>query len=140
MTKKIHSCRELFCATKEKNKKYLSKIRKEGGINLYMRALLAQVLWFALFYNLGIMLVPVKDAITSNAIVLATMSLIGALKAFIGDKIPSVVDDFIKGKFFYEFSLDFLNKWIIGLAFIVFIQVMGQVFYFDNYKIYGKKK
>lgn len=139
MKKRIHNCKDLFSSICQKNNKYIDGVRKNGGINFHLRALVAQILWFSFFYNLGLMLIPVKDFFMSNIIIFAVFTFGLSLRNFIGDKIPCWIDDCIKGKFFYEFSVEFLNKWIFSLI----ILMVGQMFLnnsLNNYKLYGREK
>lgn len=139
MKKKIHNCKDLFFSVCQKNNKYIDGVRKNGGISFHLRALMAQVLWFLFFYNLGLMLIPVKDWLISSTIVIAILAFCRSLRIFIDDKFPSWIDDFIKGKFFYDFGISFLNKWIL----ILFFLVVGQMYFNNNQyneKLYGRGK
>ncbi len=137
--KRIDNCKDLFCDIRQSNRDYFEKIRKNGGINLYLRALVAQVLWFALFYNIGMMLIPVKDFFLSNTIFLAIITFSLLLRGVIGDKIPHWFNGYVRGDFFHKLSINFLNKWIFALILLT----VGQTFLsnsLDNYKLYGRKK
>jgi len=137
--KRINNCKDLFCDIRQKNEDYFDGIRKNGGMNLHCRALAAQLLWFAFFYNFGMMLIPAKDFFLSNVIILAIVTFGVLLKGVAGDKLPCWIDDYIKGKFFYKCSIDFLNKWIFALILLA----VGQLFVNHNlssYKLYGRKK
>lgn len=139
MGNKIKSFKDLFGNIKQSNKNFFDNIKENGGVNLYFRALTAQILWLTLFYNIGILLIPVKQFLVSNAILVIVVILFALLKGVIIDKIPDWIDYYTKGNFFYKFDLYFLNKWILVLVLLV----IGLVFlniYSNNSKLYGTKK
>jgi len=101
--------------------------------------LTAQILWLTLFYNIGILLIPVKQFLLSNAILVIVVILFALLKGVISDKIPDWIDYYTKGNFFYKCDLYFLNKWIFGLV----LFVGGLIFlniHLNNSKLYGDKR
>lgn len=137
--KRINNCKDLFCDIRQSNRDYFEKIRSNGGIDLFLRALIAQILWFAFFYNIGMMLIPVKDFFLSNTIFLVIISFSLLLRGVIGDRIPYWFNGYVKGDFFYKLSINFLNKWIFALILLT----IGQTFLIsnlDNFKLYGRKK
>lgn len=138
--KKINNCRDLFCDICQNNKNYFNKIKKNGGLNLHLRALIAQILWFSFFYNIGMMLIPVKDFFLSNTIFIVIITFSLLLRGVIGDKIPKWLDEYVKGDFFYKFDINFLNKWIVVLLFFIFGFMIYNHINLNNFKLYGRKK
>ena len=115
--KKIKSFKELWNFIKENNKDYLERIRQGGGRDLYFRALTAQILWLFLFYSIAQKLVPIKDFLLSNALVLIILGFFSLLWGVIKNKMPLWISEMIRGEFFYNFEIKFLNFWI-GMLFI----------------------
>ena len=60
MESKIKNFKDFFSNIKDSNKRFFDNIKQNGGVNLYFRALTAQILWLTLFYNISILLIPVK--------------------------------------------------------------------------------
>jgi hypothetical protein len=134
---KIKNCKDLFCNISNSNRDFIDKIKNGGGFNLYFRALTAQILWLTLFYNIGILIIPIKQFLLSNAILAIIIVLLTIVKGIIKDKIPDWVGHHIEGNFFYNCDVAFLNKWIIGmLACIAGLLFMN----ISNSKLYGDKQ
>lgn len=115
MKNKINNCNDLLRNIHSSNRRFIEKVKNKGGLNLHFRALTAQILWLTLFYNVSILLIPVKGFLSSNSIFIILIALFELLKGIIFSKIPNWIDDSIKGNFFYNFNISFLNKWIVGL-------------------------
>jgi len=111
--KKIKNFKELWVKKfKESNKEYLEMVKQHGGQNLYFRALTAQILWLLLFYVIYLKLVPIKNFITANVLILAILGLVSRLWGVIKDKLPTWAPDMIKGAFFFDLEIKFLNRWL----------------------------
>ncbi len=115
MEDKIKNFNELINHIKGCRKKNLENIKNSGGINLYCRALIAQLLWLTLIYNIGTLLIPAKQFLLS----LPNIIILVIIYRIIGSKIPSAVDNFFKGNFFHKFDINFLNWWILSLIVII---------------------
>ena len=138
--KKIGSWSDLLSNVKDENKSFITKIKQNGGWNVWGRALAAQILWLTILYNIGILLIPVKDFLLSNGILVASVTFLVLLRGVIGDKIPSWVDDYVKGNFFSKFDVPFLNKWILSLFFVSLFTLYMNDVNLRNYKAYGSKQ
>jgi hypothetical protein len=139
MEKGIKNFQDLFGNIVSSNKEFFDNIKKNGGVNLHFRAFTAQILWLTLFYNIGILLIPVKQFLLSNAILVIVVIFYAILRGVISDKIPDWIDSYTKGNFFYKCDLCFLNKLILGLV----ILVAGLIFlniHLNNSKLYGNKR
>ena len=101
--KKIKNFKELWNFIEKSNKEYLERIRQGGGQNLYFRALTAQILWLFLFYSIVQKLVPIKNFLLSNALILIILGLLSFLWTVIKNKVPLWVSETIKGDFFLQF-------------------------------------
>lgn len=133
---KIKNCKDLLHNISASNSEFIDKVKNCGGFNLYFRALTAHILWLTLFYNIGILIIPIKQIFLSNAILAILVVLLTIVRGIIKDKIPDWVEHHIEGNFFYDCDIAFLNKWIIGMLTLI----AGLLFLnINNSKLYGSK-
>lgn len=140
MKDKIFNCQDLFCDLRQKIKKYFERIKKNGGFNIYLRALTAQILWFTLFYNIGILLIPTKDYLLSHSILVYVLVSLISIKAVAGDKIMKGINYYISGDFFHKFDIHFLNRSIFLMIVLSLFCVFLNNVNLSNLKPYARKK
>ena len=76
---KIKNLKDFLSWVREENQNYLKGLRKEGGIGLRLRRITAQLLWLFSGYSLGIWLLPIKNFLQANAILLIFFGLVALL-------------------------------------------------------------
>jgi hypothetical protein len=119
--KKIKSFKEVHKAIQESNATFKEKMGKSGGSGAYFRALVAQVLWLTFLYLFAKEIVPVKDVLVSNAIIVVLLTVYSFLWTIIKKKIPSWIDEVIRGELFYKFDIILINYCIAILSAFVII-------------------
>jgi hypothetical protein len=112
---KIKNLKDFLSWVREENQNYLKGLRKEGGIGLRLRRITAQLLWLFSGYSLGIWLLPIKNFLQANAILLIFFGLVALLWSKIKLQLPSWIGSLIKGEFFYRSEGIFLNMSIFLL-------------------------
>ena len=99
---------------------YTEELKNKGGYRFFLRALAAQILWLILIYNVGVRLVPIKESLLANVTFLLLLGIFSFLWKVIKDKLPSWIEEFVKGNFFYKCGLAYLNYWI---GFLIFANI-----------------
>lgn len=98
---------------------YDAEIKPEG-LNHFLRALTAKLLWVALFYSSGYFLIdlllPLEGILYNNVAVL----VVGAAALEVWDKVikdhaPEWCGDILTGKVFFKVDIQALNKYILYL-------------------------
>ena len=138
--KKIRNCKDFFCEIRTECKDCLKKVKNNGGINFYLRALVAQILWLTLIYNVGILLIPAKDYLLSNSILLFVAINTILIRTVAGNKISGIIDSYASGNFFYRFDINLLNKSIAFLIFLASFFIFMNNVNLSNLKLYERRK
>ncbi|TSC54831.1 MAG: hypothetical protein LiPW30_297 [Parcubacteria group bacterium LiPW_30] len=94
---------------------YYSEIQPEG-INYFLRAATAKILWVTFCYILVLKMIPLTNFILLNAsVLLAGSAFIFFWEQVVKDHAPKWCDDFVTGKIFFEVDISSLNKYIFYL-------------------------
>lgn len=136
MEKRIKNFKELVNHIGDCRKNFFENIKNNGGINLCCRVFVAQLLWLTLIYNIGMLLIPVKQFLLS----VTNIILLVVIYRIIENKIPNSIDNFLKGDFFRKFDIVFLNYWIFSLVLLIAGYLIFAKDYLNNIKLYGNKE
>lgn len=117
---KIKNIKELIAEIRSSNATHTEKILKVGGHGTYFRALVAQVLWLTFLYLFAQEVVPVKSALVSNAIIVVFLTIYTFLWTIIKKKLPSWIDEVMRGEIFYKFNVAMINYSVTVLLICIF--------------------
>lgn len=132
---KIKKISDLVVYIKNSNVDFLVRIKCNGGMTLWFRALLAQILWLTFLYQIGILLIPIKEFLYKNILIVGLLIALNLIWRALKDNVPYWIDDFFKGGVYYKCdNIKILNQILLAL----FAINVGALFF--NYKMKEVKK
>ncbi len=94
---------------------YQTTIQPEG-LNYFLKAATAKILWVTLLYLLATYLLPLENRLYRSIAIIALGGLaLEIWEKIIKDHTPKWCDDLISGKIFFEIDVPALNKYIAYL-------------------------
>jgi len=100
---------------KSSNDNFFAKVKDCGGYNNWFRALLAQILWLTFLYQISILLIPIKEFLARNILLVGILIGFNLVWRGIKDNMPDWFDDIIKGGIYYKCDLEMLNIMLFTL-------------------------
>lgn len=132
---KIEKTCDLIAHIKLSNASFFAKIKDDGGYTVWFRALLAQILWLTFLYQISILVIPIKEFVSRNLLLVGILMVLNLIWRAIKENIPDWFDDILKGGIYYKCGLKMLNKMLL----ILFTMNIGVLFY-NNYRREGVQK
>lgn len=132
---KIKKISDLVVYINNSNADFLVKIKDNGGTTLWFRALLTQILWLTFLYQIGILLIPIKEFLYKNILIVGLLMAFNLIWRALKDNVPYWIDDFLKGGVYYKCD----NIKILNQILLAFFAINVGVLFF-NYKMKEVKK